>query len=101
VTYSLLEAPAAADIDADSGLITWNPDTAGQHPFRVRADDGRGGLDAGIHGDGHAAGCESPPHITSTPVVTVFNGVPWSDVVVAVDPDDDSLNDQLTQYRPA
>ena len=45
LSYSLVESPFGAKIDATSGRITWTPPAAGVYRFVVQADDGRGGLD--------------------------------------------------------
>jgi hypothetical protein len=46
LTHRLRTAPAAASIDATSGLLGWRPRSAeiGLHPFAVEVDDGRGGI---------------------------------------------------------
>jgi fibro-slime domain-containing protein/RHS repeat-associated protein len=48
LTYSLVTGPAAMTIDADSGLIAWNPGPAdiGSHSVTVEVSDGRGGIDS-------------------------------------------------------
>jgi hypothetical protein len=43
VSYSLVEAPAGASVDAQSGLLTWRPSAPGSYRFVLRAQDDQGG----------------------------------------------------------
>jgi hypothetical protein len=47
IRFQLLQAPPSAEIDADTGLISWIPEDneTGNQTFRVRVTDGRGGED--------------------------------------------------------
>ena len=47
LTSRLVTAPDSMQIDASTGLITWNPgpDQVGQHAVEVEVSDGRGGID--------------------------------------------------------
>ena len=44
LTYTLVQAPQGASIDAATGEITWANPTAGQWQFTVQASDGQGGV---------------------------------------------------------
>jgi hypothetical protein len=43
LTFSLVEAPEGAEIDAATGLVSWLPETPGAYRFVVRVEDGQGG----------------------------------------------------------
>ena len=45
ISFSLVEAPVDATIDAITGRINWAPPARGRLSLRVQADDGRGGRD--------------------------------------------------------
>ncbi len=45
LTFSLVDAPAGAEIDAATGLVSWLPETPGMYRFVVRVEDGQGGSD--------------------------------------------------------
>jgi hypothetical protein len=44
LSYSLVQAPTGAAIDAASGVVTWTPSAAGEYGFRIRVSDGQGGI---------------------------------------------------------
>ena len=43
LTYTLLQGPNGAAINATTGLVTWTPSAAGQFGFVIRVNDGKGG----------------------------------------------------------
>jgi Ca2+-binding RTX toxin-like protein len=43
LTYTLVQAPSGASIDATTGVITWMPAAVGQYGFAIRVSDGNGG----------------------------------------------------------
>src|SRR5262249_10874285 len=51
LTFSLVDAPSGAGIDASTGAFTWTPSEAqgpGSYPFTVRVSDGMSNTDAAI-----------------------------------------------------
>jgi hypothetical protein len=70
LTFSLVNAPAGASIDAGTGAFTWTPTEAqgpGHYPFTVRVSDGVANTDAAIALD-----------VTETNAAPVLSGVPAS-----------------------
>jgi hypothetical protein len=43
LTYTLVDAPNGATIDAATGLLNWAPRASGQYHFVIRVEDGQGG----------------------------------------------------------
>jgi Ca2+-binding RTX toxin-like protein len=43
LTYTLLQAPSGAAIDAATGVVTWTPSAAGLYGFVIRVEDRKGG----------------------------------------------------------
>jgi len=98
LTYSLVESPVGAAIDATSGRITWTPPAAGVYRFVVRADDGRGGRDSQEYDVIVTTGAPNePPTITSAAPEQATGNLPFDYPVTAIDPDGDRLSYFLTQ----
>jgi RHS repeat-associated protein len=93
VTYSLITTPAVAgmQIDPQSGLITWTPTAAqgGAYFIKVAADDASG--NRGVQSFALLARANTPPAITSQPVITVMAGEAYHYDVHATDADNDPL----------
>ncbi|MEM7165061.1 MAG: putative Ig domain-containing protein [Planctomycetota bacterium] len=95
LTFTLEEAPGTALISG-AGEISWTPTAldAGPHPFRVRvADDGTPALFVEQTFTVNVADVNQPPVISSTPVLTATELVPYFYDVDATDVD---INDTLT-----
>jgi RHS repeat-associated protein len=92
VTYSLVSGPAGAAVDPHTGRLDWEPAAAGSYPFRLRADDGRGGVafqDFTVTASSGTA--NQPPTITSAAPAGATAALPFSYRVTATDPDGDAL----------
>jgi len=98
LTYSLPAAPGGATIDPMTGEIAWVPDGGqiGLQPFVVRATD-LGGLFAEQAFEVDVASANDAPTITSSPVVTATEGLPYAYDVEASDPD---IGDALEYTLP-
>lgn len=94
--FSLTTAPAGMDIDAATGLLTWTPQTAGDHPVTVRVEDGRAGSDTQSY-TLSVMPSNHPPSITSTPIPTATVDTPYFYDVAAEDPDGDRLTYTLSE----
>ena len=82
VTYSLLSGPAGLAIDANSGVVTWNPlvgDVGQTFTVQIQADDGNGGGGSGGTSGGAVQGYDllvtqaddnHAPLITSDPATS-------------------------------
>ncbi len=96
VTYSLGVAPAGITIDGTTGVLSWTP-TAGQegyHEVQVFAVDQDNSV-AQQEFVVQVLAENQPPTITSTPVTTVMQGLPYSYQVVATDSEDTELTYSL------
>ena len=91
---SLLQAPAAMQLDASAGVISWVPGGAdlGPHVVELRAIDSSG-LEATQRFDLQVLANlpNQPPYIVSTPVPSARMGVPYSYAAEAVDPEFEAL----------
>ncbi|GEM_PF-1525877 len=92
VTYLLLQNPAGMAIDAASGQVTWVPTLAqvGANTVTIAARDAAGAT-AQQRFTVQVAENNSPPRITSTPVLTGTAGNTYRYDIQAVDPDGDQL----------
>ena len=96
LTYSLTQFPAGMSISATSGVIAWTP-TAGQigsHPVTVRVTDSNPSpatLSFIVN-----VSTNSPPFVTSTPVVAAIEGAAYR---YDVEADDENVN-ALTYALP-
>jgi len=95
--YLLVEAPTGATLN-DSGLTEWAPDTSqlGEHAFVIEVHDEWGGRaiqSFSVYVNDPAI--NSPPEITSTPLVRTIIGNLYNYQVEAVDPDGDELEYSL------
>ncbi len=96
LAWSLPTAPAGATINATTGVLTWNPTTAGTYPFDVRVEDPLGGSDDQVYDVTVRSGvANQPPVITSTPPTAATVGAPIQYQVGAHDPDGDTLSYDL------
>ncbi|MFN0054206.1 MAG: putative Ig domain-containing protein [Planctomycetales bacterium] len=96
--YTLLEAPSAMTIDADTGVINWSPQSAdqGTASITIRVTDGRGaGADQHYVVTVNNPLPNRPPVIASVPVVSAGVGEAYVYYVDAFDPDHDSLTFSL------
>jgi len=112
-TFELLQKPAGASIDEDTGLITWTPTAAqlGVRFFEVQVTDSGGAWarqtwGVGVNQPGDP--CPNvPPEITSSPEQLVHAGTQWSYDVVFTDDNiaDGPLCDEVLtmtlEQRPA
>ncbi|MFN0054155.1 MAG: putative Ig domain-containing protein [Planctomycetales bacterium] len=98
ITFSLLEAPTDAAINAQTGRITFAPPSVGTYRIGVQADDGRGGRDVQEYDVVVTSGAPNgPPTITSTASDEATAGLPFEYRAVATDPDGDLPTYFLTQ----
>ena len=92
--FSLSLAPAGMQIDADSGVIQWEPVAAdiGTHTITVRAEDGRGGLSEQVF---TLSAIQPPPNrppvFTSLPAAEAIVGTSYIYDANADDADGDAL----------
>lgn len=90
VTYSLVNSPAGATLNAGSGLLQWTPSAlqTGPQNFVVRAtDNGLGTLFAEQSFTVVVTDINQPPVLTSAPVTTATELIPYTYDVDATDPD--------------
>ena len=102
LTYSLTKAPSGAVIDADSGVIQWDPPATGDYEFVVVADDGRGGVDEQpftVAVTDSESGNQAPT-IEAIPDLDAQVTRQWQYAVRADDPDGDGLKYYFTE-KPA
>ncbi|QDV86444.1 tRNA nuclease WapA precursor [Stieleria magnilauensis] len=103
IAYRLRSGPSTAAIDAQTGVVTWTPQTgdAGTHVMIVGAEDGRGGsTEQRFLLSAVAAPPNRPPQILSSPVVDAYVGETYRYQVNAADPDNDSLTYRLQPIPP-
>ncbi|MEG5146790.1 putative Ig domain-containing protein, partial [Microcoleus sp. AT8-B6] len=98
LTYSLLEKPLGMEIDAQTGIISWNPVAGdiGNHAVTVEVVDGKGG----VAKQNYTLSAINPPPnrppiFTSTPVVDAAVNTPYRYDADAKDPDSDTLTYNL------
>jgi RHS repeat-associated protein len=98
LTYSLATRPAGMVIDSVSGLITWSPGSAqaGDHSVEVQVDDGQGGFSRQRFVITVKEALNTPPKITSSPPLTLYDSENYAYQVLAQDLDGDLLNFALT-----
>src|SRR5262249_39975204 len=99
VTYSLVFGPVGASVDLHTGRLDWEPDAAGRYAFRLRAEDGRGGV--ALHDfpvpvpraqPAPAAHPARPPPTPPAAPPPATAPLPFSYRVTATDPDGDALS---------
>ena len=98
LTYSLLEKPQGMEIDANTGLISWNPVAGdiGNHAVTVEVSDGKGGVAQQKYTlSAINPPPNRPPIFTSTPVVDAAVNTPYRYDADATDPDSDTLTYNL------
>ncbi|MBL8868680.1 MAG: putative Ig domain-containing protein [Planctomycetaceae bacterium] len=114
--FKLLSSPTGMSINADTGLIRWNPSTQqlGEHTVTVEVTDEAGAVGLQVYKivvrssdepvdpnnpDGPKLGNRAPL-FTSTPVFNAKSGVVYQYTVSAIDPDRDAISFAL-QNPPA
>lgn len=97
VTYSLIEAPDAMDIDPHSGLISWMPEEADSYPVSVQVTDDQGANNTQTFSIQVLAVPNEPPQITSVPGTTAVIDETYHYAVTATDPEGDAVVFVLTQ----
>ncbi|MCI5145622.1 MAG: hypothetical protein D3923_08840, partial [Candidatus Electrothrix sp. AR3] len=90
--YSLVNAPEGMVIDAGSGAITWNEPVPNEHTVTVQVDDNNGGTAQ----QSYTLFINGPPVITTVPSLEVVAVEPYSYLITAEDPNNDTLNYELT-----
>lgn len=90
--YSLVNGPRGMVVDADTGVVAWNPqlDDLGAHDVLLKVSDGRGGVSF----QGYellVSQTNDPPEIASRPEGGAAPGTAWNYQVTAVDPNGDVL----------
>jgi hypothetical protein len=97
LTYTLTAFPEGMTIGSATGMIQWTPTIAqiGSHPVVVEVSDGRGGI-ATQSFTITVIEVNHDPEITSSPVTTATEGIPYIYEVQATDPDGDALTFTLT-----
>jgi len=102
LVHALAQAPSGATIDPASGLVAWTPTAqqAGSQTFTVRATDPGGLVATQTFSVSVAATANGAPLISSAPVTTAVTGTPYGYLVVASDPNGDTLAYSLVQAPP-
>lgn len=97
LAFALTTAPEGMGIDAGTGRIQWTPDgtQAGSYLVAVRVTDGRARFVTQRYVLTVAEAVNNPPIITSNPVTTATEGVPYQYAFSVFDPDDDQLSARL------
>jgi len=96
ITYSLASAPEGAAINETTGAIRWEPPSAGEYEFVVRAADGRGGEDLQQYTVVVTSGSTNqPPQITSIAPTVAQRDKTYAYQVEAEDADGDTLHYSL------
>lgn len=96
LTYVLVSGPTGATINAQTGVVTWNPSVAGQYPFQIAVYDGQGGSSQQNYTLTVNPAVDHPPKITSQPVTQVLPGQDYQYGVQVTDADNDTLTYHLT-----
>jgi RHS repeat-associated protein len=99
LVYRLDGAPLTMSIDADTGVITWTPETRhiGNQSVAVVADDGRGGSARQVYTlVVEALPQNRAPQITTTAPPRVDAGATYTYPIGATDPDNDPLSYMAT-----
>ena len=88
VTYSLdpQNTPAGMTINSTTGVLNWDPSTAGTYRVSIIASDGRGGTATQTF-DLAVIANDIPPTITSTPGVNAAENSPFQYQLAVTDPD--------------
>src|SRR5262249_13548681 len=93
VTYSLVSGPAGAAVHPHRGRLDGDPAAAGSYAFRLRAEDGRGGVAFQDFAVTVTSGqADQAPTITSVAPAHATAALPFSYRVTATDPDGDALS---------
>lgn len=96
-TFALLEAPVGMTIDPITGQLQWTPtaEQAGTHYVTVGATDANGA--GGAQRFQIAASVNTPPTITSTPVLVATAGASYKYDIKVSDPERNPLSYSLEQ----
>ena len=96
--YKLRVSPLNMMIDSVTGIIDWIPTAQhlGEQTVEVIASDGRGG--EAIQSFTLTVSDNQPPVITSIPVTATTVGEHYEYSVIAIDPENDELNYELTAF---
>lgn len=98
--YSLVAgSPAGMTIDADSGLIQWMPQQAGNYGVSVSVRDSANNLVDQTFSI--AVNDNVAPTITSSPPLTALEGAPYTYDVEAFDPDSDEVLTYSLEAAPS
>ncbi|MCZ6804625.1 MAG: putative Ig domain-containing protein [Proteobacteria bacterium] len=95
LNYALQISPVGMVINANTGVITWTPDTAGDFNVTVLVDDNNGGIDTQTY-TVNVIQANRPPTITSTPLTDATVDTTYQHQIIATDPDEDRLTYTLT-----
>jgi hypothetical protein len=95
VGYRLVVAPGDMAIDAQTGVITWKPEQAGEFNVTVEAFDPNNGVDAQAFVLA-VKEANASPEITSQPPTTATASTPYTYAVEAEDLDGDILTYSLS-----
>ncbi|MEJ2590210.1 MAG: putative Ig domain-containing protein, partial [Candidatus Thiodiazotropha sp.] len=93
--FEMLEGPAGATLDENTGLLSWNNAVAGTYTVTLRVTD-FGGLTDSQTFTLNVTAANAPPVITSTPVTDAVEGSLYQYDVIATDANGDTLTYTLT-----
>jgi hypothetical protein len=98
LSYQLLQGPAGATLDAQTGELRWRPASANRYSFRVQVSDGRGGLSVqDFEVEVRQGVPNQPPVFDSALPAGATVGLPYAATVAASDPDGDAISYFLTE----
>lgn len=94
--FLLGSGPAGMSMDPESGMLAWTPDSeqTGTYPVSLQVRDADG-LSSSQTFDINVTAADTPPEITSAPVVSVLAGTEWQYQVTASDDQSTQLDYQL------
>lgn len=94
LTFQLVVAPEGMTIDAQTGVITWLPETEGEYAVSVQVDDGNGGTDTQTFNI--QVQPSQAPVIYTNPITLAFAGENYVYQVGAEDPNNSLFSFELT-----
>ncbi len=100
LTYSLVgqaaSLPSGMSINPTTGLVTWTPTDIGTYPITVQVTDVLGqGMQQSFPIDVTLAPATQPPVITTQPVTSCVDGVPYVQPITAQDPQGEAITFSL------